>query len=246
MKNKHSNSEEDQSQDYVLFEKLYENLRSYITYLNRFTDNGIIPEKIFIRELEFGTKMNPNLKKNPNEEQTRENIEDIKTRIKQAEKSLQLWEKKKQEYLKNPYELKNYISLQFLGKSLIKVDKNNFQFYIKFFEVDLKMKLSEDKDFLSQNKNTIGKMEFFHQFFTEYSTIVDEIISKKTIRNSQGLKFLKYVNIPLDQGYNFILNKFRSTLKQEYTADQILFCSWHSKWSEIESKLLLLAMLALI
>jgi hypothetical protein len=235
MKNKHGGDDKEKTLDYKMFEKLYEGLFSFNVILNKFTEKGIKPEKRFTKHLEFGTKLDKN-SNNPNLGQTKENIEDISTRIERAKDILDKWEDTKNTFLDDPTNLRNYISLQMIGKSLIKMNKNNFEFYIKFFEKDLKIKSKEKIELITDKLETDERFNLIYEFFNEYKTQISEIINKKTIKERKLLKYLKYVELPFKDAYNYILSKFRTTLKEEYTSDQILFCSWHTKWSQVESK----------
>ena len=137
--------------------------------------------------------------------------------------------------MKDPHVLENLVSLQMLGKSLIKLNQNNFQFYVKFFEMDLKVTNVEYLDELNETTKTSDRLKIFSRFFKENRGHVEEVLSRNTVRERQQLKFLKFIELPMKDAYNYVLNKFHKN-KQNYTADQILFCSWNSKWAEVESK----------
>lgn len=235
MKNKHSDDK--QSPDYILFEKLFECLRAFNSLLNRFTERGIIPKEKFVRALEFGTRLS-HKEGNPNQAQAKENIRDIEGRIRLARKDLDKWKGRKEELLKDPHALPNFISLQMLGKSLIKLGPENFRFYVKFLEKDLRLPDEEDGEKLAEDhsfKKTEGRLEVFLKFFRDNKAHLSEVFEQKTT-NGQQLKYLKFVELDIKDAYNYVLNQVHAA-KEELAADQVLFCSWHLKWAELESRL---------
>jgi hypothetical protein len=234
LKNKHSRDDLKENKIYQNFETLVEELKKFNVYLNQFTENGIMPEKKFIRDLEFGYNYDHSVK-NPQKHQIKNNIKDIEQRIINGKLLLTEWEDKKKEYLKRPYELENYISLQMFGKSIIKMNNENFLHYIKFIEKDLEIQWNREDGNISEKMSSSDRFEILNNFFKGYENQITETISKKINNEHEGLKFLKFINLSLNDAYNFTINKFK-TLKQDITADQLLFCSKNTKWTQIESK----------
>lgn len=238
MKNKHSTDDKEISKDYMYFESLYEGLRSLNKYLNQFSELGIIPDDKVINELEFGSKSETKETENPIEKQVKENIKIVNWRIERAIETINSWNQKKTKILDDPLEWKNFFKIQMLGKSLIKMNKNNFRFFVKYFESDLDIQSGENIDDIPKNMSTDERLEYLSRFFNTFKNDITEKISSNIVKDKQSLKFLKYIELPISNAYNYILEKFISTLKEKYSADQIFFCSWHSKWPQVESKTL--------
>jgi hypothetical protein len=235
MKNKHSKDDEDKSNDYRYFERLYDGLSAFTEYLHKFTEKGIIPNQKFIKDLEFGSKIKKEEKDNT-ENETLENIEDVESRIKNAAKEILKYDQQKAEYLKEPLKWSNFFVLQMMGKSLIKMNNNNFRHYVKYFESQIDIQSGDNIDRITKDKSTNALLELLEKFFADFKNIIQEKITANMIKKRQSQKHIKYVELPIESSYNFILNKFRTTLGEKYTADQILFCSWHTKWPQVESK----------
>lgn len=231
MKNKHDS--ENQSQEYIHFEQLYEHLRQFNSLLNQFTERGITPDDKFVKALEFGTQLDKNAA-NPNERQTKDNIREVKERVVKARRHLEQWEKQKRRFLADPYTLENFISLQMMGKSLIKLTPTNFRFYVQFLENELSVGSVDHLDRLDQVTETDQRLEQFLLYFRDNRKEVKETLARNTVHERQQI-FLKFVELEMQHAYNFVLNKFQKA-SEPYTADQILFCSWHLKWAEVESR----------
>lgn len=238
---------------YRKYVDLHNDLRNYIRKLNKLMQIGVRPNPNLVKEFSFRFFQEDKENKEISEEDKIELIKnklkkierDMKKRLKTVKKTIKDWEKRKRKMLAQPWNIRSFFGLQFLGYSLIRLSERNFNFHIKYYDPQVKI------DYKRNQRREVGSAQARVSNFTEAqseyklqeikNTLEENMMSLKnnikhwSENSAPSLDYVKYLEMDLGLAYRYMLYFFKKEQRNLLTAGQIVFCSYFTNWDTLES-----------